>query len=124
MACLFLKSGGEKLLMGLPLLMFANVSHLLIEKKIPNGCMGIGDCNNHQKSERGKSLNISALFCSISSADGAGPYLARRPLREWVGCLGDVASGASARILSIASRTNSSVERPFARAKAFSFACS
>jgi hypothetical protein len=43
----------------------------------------------------GKLANISARFLSISSADGAGPYLARMPRMEREGSFLDAGSGAS-----------------------------
>lgn len=96
-----------------------------IGKEIPDGGVGVGYGNDHQKSERGKFANISALFRSISSAEGAGPYFARRPRKECVGSFAElVLPGGSSRIPSSASRTKSAAERPRACATAMSLASS
>jgi hypothetical protein len=41
-----------------------------VGEEIPDGRVGVGYRNDHQKSERGKFANTSARFWSISSADG------------------------------------------------------
>jgi len=96
-----------------------------IGKEVPDRGMRIRYGDSYQKSERGKFANISARFSSISPADGAGPYFARRPRNERVGSFPEAVSPAVAsRIPSSASRTNSAAERPRACATAISLASS
>lgn len=58
-----------------------------IGEEIPNRRVGVSYRDDHQISVRGKFSNISARFRSISSADGAGPYLASNPHKDRVGSL-------------------------------------
>src|SRR5262249_2238472 len=50
----------------------------LVVEQIPECCMGIRDTSYHSESSA-KPRNISRRFSSISSAEGAGPYLASMP---------------------------------------------
>ena len=58
----------------------------------------------------------------MSSADGAGPYLASNPRKDRVSSFPVVESDASAMIWSMACVTSSPGVRPFAFATALSFA--
>ena len=55
----------------------ANGQPLIVEQA-PQGGMSVSTGRNHHKS-RAKPRKISARFASISSAEGAGPYLANIP---------------------------------------------
>ena len=77
---------------------------------LPDRRVRISNRGDHHKPDRGKSANISARFLAISSAEGAGPYFASKPRREWIGSR----TGAlppSASIALIAARTSASVVR-------------
>jgi len=60
-------------------------SQTRIRKKIPDRRVRISNRGDHHKPDRGKSANISVRFWAISSAEGAGPYFASKPRREWIG---------------------------------------
>jgi hypothetical protein len=95
-----------------------SLSQARIGIEVPNDGRRVGYRDNHQKSARGKFANIPFRFASISAGEGAGPYFDSRPRNERVGCLSKTSAGTVAIIFSITSRTRSSEDNPFERAKA------
>ena len=93
-----------------------------IGEELPESSAGAGDRDDHEKSERGKFANTSARFRSISPANGAGPYFARRPRRDRVGSFPGVPATAPGRIVPRASCARAFRETALAGAAATGFA--
>src|SRR5258708_4249812 len=76
----------------------------LVVEQVPKRRVGIGNASDHQECSP-KFWNISARLASISSADGACPYLANMPRPVLKGAPDDWPSSADARSRSRTSQT-------------------